>query len=88
MSLDLPHWQGRRKRFARRLAYDLRFVLPIVGMVFCLVVSAIAISQVVRVDRTDAAIRPAVSANGPAAAAVAADRRDRRGRSLRLDDLE
>lgn len=36
-------WRGRRKRISRRLARDLRALLPLLGVLFCFFSSATAI---------------------------------------------
>ena len=43
MSLEHPCWQGRKKRVARRMANDLRLLLPFLGLVGCVGISATAI---------------------------------------------
>ena len=43
MSLGHPHWRGRRKRVARRLARDLRQLAPLIAIASCFAGSAMAI---------------------------------------------
>ena len=43
MRIDDSTWTGRKKRIARRLAYDLRLALPFLGVAACFVLSATAI---------------------------------------------
>lgn len=43
MSLEHPCWQGRKKRVARRMANDLRLLLPFLGLAGCVGISATAI---------------------------------------------
>ena len=61
MSLSHSGWKGRRKRLRRRLGHDLRRALPLLGLVFCLAGSALAI---VGVERAPVAAPPVVS-SGP-----------------------
>lgn len=43
MSLGDSSWKGRKKNIVRRVAYDLRLLLPFIGLAGCYVLSATAI---------------------------------------------
>lgn len=48
MSLGSVNWRRRHKRFSRRLARDLRALLPIVSVALCFVSSATVITAAER----------------------------------------
>ncbi len=54
MDLERPiRWRGRRKRVSRRLARDLRALLPLLGVLFCFFSSATAIVAAERIALLD-----------------------------------
>jgi hypothetical protein len=44
MHIEDSSWQRRRKPISRRIAHDIRTVLPVLGLAFCLGSTATAIS--------------------------------------------
>ena len=48
-TLDRSTWRRRHKRISRRIAHDLRTLLPFLGVLFCFVSSATAIVAAERV---------------------------------------
>ena len=61
MSLDRPTWRGRRKRFLRRWARDLRTMMPGLGLVLCFLSSAATITLAERMPLDDPANRAPVA---------------------------
>ncbi len=53
MSLGSVAWRGRRKRLSRRVRYDLRTLLPIVGLLLCFASSATVIAAAERAPRRE-----------------------------------